>query len=323
MDILDFLGCEHKVMQAGMADISRAKLASAVSTAGGIGTIGLSPPPQFEADILDAKQEIGDRPYAVNLLMPYVTQTHVDICLRNSVPIVTLFFGISKKIIDALRTSGSKVLIQVGDHSEARIAVEHNVDGLIVQGREAGGHVRGKQSLAHTLPGIREAFPDLPIFASGGVYDHASAKHALGLGADAVSCGTRFLMTHESFAHEEYKQRLLAAKSTVLTKLFGISWPDQHRVIPNGATERWSPDGHIPAWLRAIHQSSRFLAKSNVDRRKLVNRQSLEIPIYTPSPLKPGMSGASADVTALYAGECVASITEQLSAADVVQHLAA
>ena len=40
MSILDILRCEYPIMQAGMADISRSQLASAVSLAGGIGTIG-------------------------------------------------------------------------------------------------------------------------------------------------------------------------------------------------------------------------------------------------------------------------------------------
>ena len=83
MDVLDLLGCEKPILQAGMADISRSKLASAVSLAGGIGTIGLSPPPQFEVDILDTKEEVGKRSFAVNLLMPFITQTHMDICIRT------------------------------------------------------------------------------------------------------------------------------------------------------------------------------------------------------------------------------------------------
>ena len=93
--------------------------------------------------------------------------------------------------------------------------------------------------------------------------------------------------------------------------------------MDDGATEKWTREGEIPSWLHWLHQSSRVLAKSRSDRRRFVSLQSLDMPIYTPSPHKPGMSASAADVTALYAGECVAQISDQISAAQVVEQLAA
>ena len=67
---------------------------------------------------------------------------------------------------------------------------------------------------------------------------------------------------------------------------------------------------------------TRILAKSRVDRRRIVRRQSLRLPFYTPSALNPGMEAEYAEVTALYAGECVADIKALRSAASIVDSLA-
>ena len=238
MDVLDRFSFNRPVMQAGMADISRSALPAAVSRAGGIATVGLSPPVQFEIDILDTKEKLDGEPFAVNLLMPFVVEDHVGACLRNKVPIATLFFGIDKQLMQALQSNRTNVLVQVGGLSEAIEAMRVSADGLIVQGTEAGGHIRGHSTLKNLSPKIREHFRDTPIFAAGGIHDRATSRKAIDLGADAVACGTRFLMTPECFAHDEYKQRLIDANTTILTTLFGVGWPDKHRVIPNGATQR-------------------------------------------------------------------------------------
>ncbi len=322
MDLLDRFSINKPIFQAGMADISRSALVSAVSRAGGLGTVGLSPPAQFEADILDTIDQLSGETFSVNLLMPFVLREHVSICLRNRVPIATLFFGIDRTLINELKENGCLVAMQIGDVTEASRAVATGVDALIVQGTEAGGHVRGEETLRKLLPEIRNRFPDVPVLAAGGIYDRRSAESATSLGADGVVCGTRFLMSHESFAHDEYKARLIRAEDTVLTRLFGLGWPDKHRVLRNGATEKWTTQGRIPGWLKLLHGSSRFLAKSRADRRKIVSKQTLRYPLYTPSPMKPGMESSQADVTALYAGECVSKIDRLDSAQSIVEEIA-
>src|SRR6266540_2015415 len=74
------------------------------------------------------------------------------------------------------------------------------------------------------------------VHQSGSVQEALAAREA---GADAVVAGTRFLMSNESGAHPEYKRRLIEARETLLTEIFGAGWPAPHRVIPNAATERW------------------------------------------------------------------------------------
>ena len=126
---------------------------------------------------------------------------------------------------------------------------------MLVQGVEAGGHVRGTTPALELLARTRAALHRLPIWLAGGVAERADVEAALAAGADAVVVGTRFLLSEESDAHPEYKRRLLGASDTVLTELFGAGWPAPHRVVRNAATERWlRGDDRGPGWVRALHR---------------------------------------------------------------------
>lgn len=122
----------------------------------------------------------------------------------------------------------------------------------VVQGVEAGGHVRS------TLPGLEllertRAAIDLPLLLAGGIVDRIGVRAALEAGAVGAVAGTRFLLAEESRAHPEYKRLCVDANETLLTELFGFGWPRApHRVIPNEATRRrLGDDRRGPAWLRA------------------------------------------------------------------------
>src|SRR5207244_13419071 len=136
--------------------------------------------------------------------------------------------------------------------ADARVA---GADAVIAQGVEAGGHVRGELPASELLAQVREAVPDdYPVLSAGGVASAADVAARLEAGAQAVVCGTRFLLSEESEAHPLYKARLAEAQETVLTDLFGIAWPALHRVVPNAATTRWiGSDGRCPSWLHALH----------------------------------------------------------------------
>src|SRR3546814_15637915 len=64
---------------------------------------------------------------------------------------------------------------------------------------------------------------------------------ALALGAQGIHCGTAFLATEESFAHDYHKARVVGAQTedTVHTDAFAINWPPASpvRVIANSVTE--------------------------------------------------------------------------------------
>ncbi|MGC1851944.1 MAG: nitronate monooxygenase, partial [Solirubrobacterales bacterium] len=136
--------------------------------------------------------------------------------------------------------------------------------------------------------------------------------------------GTRFLLSEESRAHAEYKQRLLGAEETILTELFGFAWPAPHRVIANAATEHYlGGDGEVPAVNRALNRLSapgaRFTPTSL--QARLVSRQRPNSHLLT--PLGPTDDGPPNLLEAgpLYAGQTVSRINQLRPAREIVAAL--
>ena len=317
------LGVQYPVMQAGMPGIAGPALAAAVSAAGGIGTLGLLDVSAWDEAILQTRQAATGKPFCVNLLLPYTRSRHVDAVIRQKVPMATLFWGDGRALTQQLQAHGVFVFQQVGSKAEAQHALESGVDGLIAQGMEAGGHVRGHQRLDELLPEIAGLTSTVPIFAAGGMYTRQDARQAIALGACGVCSGTRFLLTPESNAHEAYKQRLLAADQTIVTTLFGLGWPGRHRVVPNMATANWCrKDGTIPAWMQAFYSAMTFTRKILPFKKEAAAFQRPGLPMFSPATPVSELPATLIEATALYAGEQVGRISQILSARQVVEELA-
>src|SRR3954466_817826 len=250
MSLCEQLGLGRPIIGAGLGGgLSRARLTTAMAEGGGLGQLGIMPPPLMEAE-LAAHRERSDGPVAVNLLLPFARRGHWEVADRADA--VVTFWG------DPRRPTSGVWVHQCGSVEEVKAAAEAGADGVIVQGVEAGGHVRGTTPGLELLERARAAGrPGFPIWLAGGVAERADVETALSAGAEAVVVGTRFLLSDESHAHPEYKRRLLAARETGLTALFGAGWPAPHRVVRNAATERWlGGDARGPGWVRGLHRIS-------------------------------------------------------------------
>jgi NAD(P)H-dependent flavin oxidoreductase YrpB (nitropropane dioxygenase family) len=323
MSIAARLGLEHPIVQAGMGGgIAGAKLAGAVSAAGGLGTVGIMSPKPFAHALHDAQALAGpDRPIAANLLLPFTKQAHIRACIRARVAVVVLHAGRSPEVIRALRGAGIDVLHTVGTAAEAREAIADGVSGLVAQGSDAGGHIVGVQPTGSALTDVLAVADGTPVWAAGGVADAADVQRLHGLGADAVVAGTRFVLTDECAVHPAYKQALVDGTETVDTKLFGFGWPMRHRVLVNGAVRRWG-DGP-PAVRRLNEQSARLGGLLPLNLMAMYPYvQSTRLPIFTPGPPLEGMPPRTIEATPLYAGESVARMHDILPAADAVAMLA-
>jgi len=326
VDLRDLLRIEHRVVQAALGGgISRAELASAVSRAGGLGTVcTLQDPGAFRRELRRCRELCEGRPFSANLLFPVMRREHVEACVGEKIPIVSLFFGFDRRVVSALHDAGAIVLHQIGSVEQARRALADGADVLIAQGSGAGGHVLAEAPLASLLPRVRELAGDKPLLASGGIHDRASAEKASALGASGVWAGTRFLLTPESHAHDAYKARLLDATETLETHLFGLGWHALHRVVPNAATRRWCEHDPLgPRWVRGLQRATEWTSKWMSARsvEKLLAAQRVDRPLYGPVPLLRGMNPEWADVTPLYAGSAVTEIRDLRPAADVVREL--
>jgi NAD(P)H-dependent flavin oxidoreductase YrpB (nitropropane dioxygenase family) len=166
----------------------------------------------------------------------------VAICVAERVPIVSFFWGDPTPYVDRVHAGGGKVFHQVGSVADAQRAAKANVDVIIAQGVEAGGHIAGEVSTLALVPRVVDAVAPHIVAAAGGIADGRGVVAALALGAQAAVLGTRFLASTESRAHPDYKKKLLAANEndTVRTTLFGFGWPNaSHRTLRTPFVEQW------------------------------------------------------------------------------------
>jgi NAD(P)H-dependent flavin oxidoreductase YrpB (nitropropane dioxygenase family) len=313
--VLESIGVRTPVVQAGMGGgLSRHELAAAVSEAGGLGTIAVNGADAIDRE-LSAARKLTGRPLAVNLLLPFARRDWFE--AASAADVVVTFWGTPR------RRTGGTWFHQCGSVAEARAASAAGADAVIVQGVEAGGHVRGAERALELLERVRAALPDsYPLLLAGGIAERADVSRALEAGAEGAVAGTRFLLSEESRAHPGYRERLLAADSTVLTELFGTGWPAPHRVVPNAATERWlREDPRGPRLNRALNRltggpAARYMPASVQGR--IVRAQRPDSRLL--SPLGPIDDGPPTLVDAgpLYAGETVARIDEVRPAAALV-----
>src|SRR4051794_17377495 len=196
---LDVRSLEAPIVQAGMGSVARHELAAAVSEAGGLGTVaGVRMP--IAAEIAAARR-LTSRPIAVNVLLPFVRPGDAE-AAAHADAIVT-FWGTPRRL------AGNTWIHQCGSVEEAKAAAAAGADAVIAQGVEAGGHVRGTIPMLELLERVRAAVK-LPVLAAGGIVDVNGVRGALDAGAAAAVVGTRFLLSDESHAHADYKQRCVA-----------------------------------------------------------------------------------------------------------------
>jgi nitronate monooxygenase len=257
--VCSLLGCDLPILQAGMGGVARAELVAAVALAGGYGILGMvRESPQLIAQEIGAVRAQTDRPFAVNLIPsatdPLLLDAELGICLELEVAAMCFFWDVVPSVVARAKAAGCLVLHQVGSLKAALAAEAAGADVLIVQGGEAGGHVHGTASALVLVEQVVRAVK-LPVIASGGFATGASLVAALALGAQGIHCGTAFLATTESFAHDEHKARVLAAmaEDTVHTDIYALNWPPNTpvRVIRNSVIEGLGPNlmGHRPDLL--------------------------------------------------------------------------
>jgi nitronate monooxygenase len=307
--LLERLGVELPVVQAGMGGgLARHELAAAVSEAGGLGTIGLLGAGALGNELREARARTA-RPVAVNLIVPLATREHWS--AAAGADLVVTHWGSPRR-----RTDGPWIH-QCGSVGEARAAHTAGADGVIAQGREAGGHTRAELPALELFARIKAALPPgFPVLVAGGIAAAGDVRAALDQGAEAAVLGTRFLMSDESRAHPGYRHRLVEGSETILTELFGLGWAAPHRVLPNAATERWLRRGpRGPAAARLLNRLSERLP--SVDRRV----QSRRLPLLTPHAPTDDRAASELDKAPLYAGETVARIHDVRPAAELVREL--
>ncbi len=209
------LGTRYAIMCGAMSWISERHLVSAMSNAGGFGVIACgSMMPDMLADEIVATQALTSKPFGVNLItMHPEIEALIDVCLEHNVSHVVLAGGLPKAAdIKRIKDGGTKVLAFAPALSLAKRMVRNGVDGLIVEGAEAGGHI-GPVATSVLAQEILPNISDVPVFVAGGIGRGEAIAMYLELGAAGVQLGTRFVCAHESIAHDNFKKAFIRANA--------------------------------------------------------------------------------------------------------------
>ena len=207
-EICDLLGIEYPIFQGGMAWVSDASLAGAVSNAGGLGIIaGMNSNGEQLREQIRKIREITNKPYGVNVMLvsPYADEV-AQVVVEEKVPVVVTGAGLPSKYIKTWVENGLKVVPVVPSVAIARMCERMGACAVVAEGGESGGHVGDLTTMALT-PQVVDAVK-IPVLAAGGIGDGRGVAAALMLGAKGVQVGTRFLVATECTIHENYKQRV-------------------------------------------------------------------------------------------------------------------
>ncbi|QJA08501.1 enoyl-[acyl-carrier-protein] reductase FabK [Romboutsia sp. CE17] len=292
--ITDLLNIEYPIIQGGMAWISDAKLAAAVSEAGGLGIIsGVGSTEDVRSEIQKAKS-LTNKPFGVNImLMGKNVDEIAKLVCEEKVAVVTTGAGSPSRYMNEWKKNNIKVIPVVPSVAIAKRMEKFGADAIIVEGMEAGGHI-GQLTTMSLVPQVVDAV-EIPVIAAGGIGDGRGIAASLMLGACGVQMGTRFLVADECKVHENYKNKVINARD-IDTEITGVSTSHPVRVLRNKLTREY---------LR--------LEKSNAD--------TSEIEALGKGALKKAVIDGDVDNGSVMAGQIAGLIKEKQSCKEIITEL--
>ena len=243
------LGIEHPILSAPMDTIAGARLASAVSAAGGFGILGGGYGNKAWLEQETAKLAGVPAPLGIGFITWSLAKQPelLDIALAAGPRAVMLAFGDPNPFAPRIKFAGALLFCQVQTEDMARQALDAGADVLIAQGTEAGGHGASRTTI-DIVPAIVDlAAGRVPVVAAGGIADGRGLAAMMMLGASGVLLGTRFYASQECEGTEEAKTRICEATSGSTTRgvIFDLSrniiWPAPFtgRSLINDHARRW------------------------------------------------------------------------------------
>jgi len=246
-EICDLLGIKYPIIQAAMGPFDTSDLASAVSNAGGLGVVShpapsevglifeLLTPDKIQEFIEDVKRRMlaaiqkvnkntnkpfglnirvaPEQPDAPHLVDMIIEEREKDPKLAKKLKLVISSAGDpTLPYLKKIRDAGMLHFHNVPTVYHAKKAEKAGLDGLVVTGYEAGGHVAYEP--IHTIvlvPAVVEAVK-IPVVAGGGICDGAGLVAALAFGAQGIYMGTRFIVTKECEFNQRVKEAIIEAK---------------------------------------------------------------------------------------------------------------
>jgi NAD(P)H-dependent flavin oxidoreductase YrpB (nitropropane dioxygenase family) len=262
---------ERPIVQTGMGWVSGARLTAATSAAGGLGILAAvtMTPTQLEDAVRDVKART-DKPFGVNFRadQPDLAE-RLAFVIREGVRVVSFAGAPTKDAIARLHDAGALCIPTVGARRHAEKMLEWEVDAVIAQGGEGGGHT-GTVPTSLLLPQVVDAVgASIPVLGAGGFHDGRGLVAAIAYGADGIAMGTRFLLTQESRVPDNVKERYVDASvfdTVVTTSIDGAP----QRVIRTDVVDRIERSSQLTRFPRALAAALRFRKETGTSYRDLI-----------------------------------------------------
>ena len=248
--LCDIFGLDVPIILAPMGTCTSAELAAAVSNEGGLGGIGtlFRSVAAIKRDI-DTVKTLTSRPFAINHIPQALDAEAFRYTLQAKPAVISFALDDPGDMVKQAHDVGSRVMLQVTTVAQAVQAAERGVDVIIAQGGESGGYC-GEVSTMALVPQVVDAVSPIPVVAAGGIFDGRGIAAALMLSAAGVNLGTRFIVSKEAPAPEEWKEAIIAAvsensiKIDVLNDISPIpgtkGFPTVPRSLPTAFLNEWS-----------------------------------------------------------------------------------
>ena len=328
--LTELLGIECPIVQAAMGYVSGARLAAAVSQAGGLGLIAsatMSP-----AELRSAIKEVQDRtgaPFGVNLRADAPdARERAEMIIAEKVPVASFALAPRPELIGLLRDAGVVTIASVGARRHAEKVAAWGIDAVIATGAEGGGHT-GAVPTSLLVPQVVDAV-DVPVIAAGGFFDGRGLAAALAYGAAGIAMGTRFLLTSDSPVADAVKRVYLASDVTgtlVTSRVDGVP----HRLLRTPLVERLDGEGTLSRLLRSARSAAAFRRASGLTWPKLIRqgravRHGTELTwaqvlmaANTPVLLEAAMVGGHPEAGLMPSGQVAGLIEDLPSCAELIQ----
>ncbi len=310
----ELLGCDVAIMCGAMSWVSERNLVSAISNAGGFGVIacGAMGPELLDTEIAETKKRT-ERPFGVNLITmhPQLGEL-IDVCVAHKITHVVLAGGLPPGwAIDKIKASGAKLMAFAPALALAKKLMRSNVDALVIEGMEAGGHIGPVSTSVLAQEILPVVAKDIPVFIAGGIGRGEAIAAYLEMGAVGVQLGTRFVCATESIAHANFKKAFIraSARDAVLSVQIDPRLP----VIPVRALK----NKEVVRFAAKQREVADLLDSGSVEMAEA----QLQIEHYWAGALRRAVIDGDIETGSVMAGQSVGMVTREEPVAEIIREL--
>lgn len=310
---IEFLGSRYAILGGAMTWVSERNLVAAISNAGGFGVLASG---AMSAGLLSkeiqATKALTNKPFGVNLITMHPQLLDlIDVCVQEKIKHVVLAGGLpSREAISKLKAANIKVICFAPALSIAKKLVRLDVDGLVIEGMEAGGHI-GPVSTAVLAQEILPHIKEVPVFVAGGIGRGEAIISYMEMGAAGCQLGTRFVCAVECIAHPNFKKQFIRshARDAITSPQLDPRFP----VIPVRAIANQAMQKFID-YQRVLIQK--------VDEGQLEQKEAqLEIEHFWAGALRRAVVDGDVETGSLMAGQSVGMVIKEQPAEEIIEEL--